>query len=154
MSLIHSDLPHITSIKYFTDAASKYKNFKAIINLAFYFHNHKLTAEHNFSATSHGESPGDGIGGTIMKDAYASVGDTIDNQLITTNKLYYWAKNSIKGVTSLESQYFSTSTMDGTRYYHCFIPKSNGCLIMKPILTDCHYDKHEFFNLDLQNDYS
>ena len=25
---------------------------------------------------------------------------------------------------------------------------------MKHISTDCHYDKHELLNLDLQNDYS
>ena len=37
-SLICNNLPHITSIKYFIDgAASQYKNFKALINLAFHF---------------------------------------------------------------------------------------------------------------------
>ena len=44
------------------------------------------------------------------------------------------------------------ATVDGTRSYHCFIQQSNGFLIIKRI--DCHYDKHEVFNLDLQNDYS
>ena len=172
LSLIRNNLPHITNIKYFTDGvASQYKNFKALINLAFHFHNHKLTAEHNFFATSHGKSPCDGIGGTIKREAAnASLRATIDNQIITPEDLYCWAQNNIKGVTlfyvpsieiieherkfSLESRYSSASTVDGTRSYHCFIPQSNGCLIMKRISTDCHYDKHEFFNLDLQNDYS
>ena len=54
----------------------------------------------------------------------------------------------------LESQYSSASTVDGTRSYRCFIPQSNGCLILKRISIDCYYGKHEFFNLDLQNDYS
>ena len=55
-SLIRNNLPHITNIKYFTDgAALQYKNFKALINLAFRFHNHKLTAEYNFFATLHGK---------------------------------------------------------------------------------------------------
>ena len=59
----------MTNIKYFTDgAASQYKNFKTLINLAFHFHDHKLTAEHNFFATSHGKSPSDGIGGTIKRE--------------------------------------------------------------------------------------
>ena len=49
LSLTWNDLPHITSIKYFTDgAASQYINFKALINLAFHFHDHQLTAKHNF----------------------------------------------------------------------------------------------------------
>ena len=28
---------------------------------------------------------------------------------------------------ALELQYSSTSTVDGTRSYHCFIPQGNGC---------------------------
>ena len=44
------------------------------------------------------------------------------------------------------------ATVDGTRSYQCFIQQSNGFLIIKRI--DCHYDKHEVFNLDLQNYYS
>ena len=100
-SLIHNDLPHLTSIKHFTDgAASQYKNFKALINLAFHFHVHKLTAEHNVFATSHGKSPCDGIGETIKREATnASLRATIDNQIITPKDLYCWAKNNIKGVT-------------------------------------------------------
>ena len=69
LSLIRNNLPHITNIKYFTDgAASQYKNVKALINLACHFHDHKLTAEHNFFATSHGKSLSDGIGGTIKRE--------------------------------------------------------------------------------------
>ena len=163
LSLIRNDLPHITRIKYFTDgAASQYKNFKALVNLAVRFHDHKLTAEHNFFPTSHGKSPCDGRGGTIRREAAnASLRATIDNQIITPEDLYYWAKNNIKGVTlfyvpsieiieherkfALESQYSSASAVDGTRSYHCFIPQSNGCLIMKCISVDCYHDKHEFF---------
>ena len=110
-------------------------------------------------------------GGTIKREAAnASLRATIDNQIITPEDLYCWAQNNIKGVTlfyvspteiikherkfALESGYSSVSTVDDTRSYHCFIPQSNGCLIMKRISTDCHNDKHEFFNLDLQNNYS
>ena len=101
LSLIRNNLPHITNIKYFTDgAASQYKNFKALINLAFHFHNHKMTAEHNFFATSHGKIPCDGIGGTIKREAAnASLRATIDNQIITPEDLYCWGQNNIKGVT-------------------------------------------------------
>ena len=136
MSLICNDLPHITSIKYFTDgAASEYKNFKELINLAFHLHNHKLTAEHNFFATSHRKSLCDGIGGTIKREAVnASLRATIDNQIITPEDLYCLAKNNIKGVIlfyvpsveiieherkfALELRYSSASTVDGTRSYH------------------------------------
>ena len=101
MNLICDNLLHITKIKYFTDgAASQYKNFKALINLAFHFHDHKLTAEHNFFATPHGKSPCDGIGETIKREAAnASLRATIDNQIITPEDLYCWAQNNIKGVT-------------------------------------------------------
>ena len=127
--------------------------------LAFTFYDHKLTAGYNFFPTSHVKSPFDGIGGTIRReDANASLRATIDNQIITPEDLYCWAKNNIKRVTlfyvpsieiieyerkfALESQYSSASTVDGTRPYHFFIPQSNGWLIMKCISIDCHYDKH------------
>ena len=172
LSLIRKDLPYITSIKYFTDgAASQYKNLKALFNLAFHFHDHKLTAEHNLFATSNVKSPCDGIGGTIKREAAnASLRATTDNQIITPEDLCCWAKNKIKRVTlfyvlsieiieherrfALESQYSSASAVDGTMSYHCFIPQKSGCLIMKRISVGCYYDKHEFFNLDLQNDCS
>ena len=82
LSLIRNDLPHTTSIKYFTDgAALQHKQFKALINLAFHFHDRKL--QQNIFAISHGKSPCDGIGGTIKKDAAkASLRAIIDNQII------------------------------------------------------------------------
>ena len=85
MSLIRNDLPHITSIKYFIDgAASQYKTFKALSNLAFHFHDHDLRAEHNFFATSHGKSSCDGLGGTTTREAAnASLRATISNQIVT-----------------------------------------------------------------------
>ena len=171
-SLIHNDLPHLTSIKHFTDgAASQYKNFKALNNLAFHFHVHKLTAENNFFATSYSKSLCNGIGGTIKTEATnASLRATMDNQIITPDDVYCRAKNNIKGITlfyvlsikiieherkfALESQYSSASTVDGTRSYKSFIPQSNGCLTMKCTSIDCHYGIHELFNLDLQNYYN
>ena len=67
-SLTRNNLAHITNIKYFTDeAASQQKNFKAIINLAFHFHGHKLTAEQNIFATLHGKSPCDGMVGLLRE---------------------------------------------------------------------------------------
>ena len=102
--------------------------------------------------------------------ANVSVRFTIGNQIITLEDLYCWTKNNIKGVTliyvpsieineherkfELKSQFSSVPIVDGTRSYHCFIPQSKGCLIMKCVYIDCHYDKHEFFCLDLQNGYS
>ena len=58
--------PRINRIKYFSDgAASQYKNFKFFINLMYHEHDFILTAEHHFSATSHGKTLYNGIGGTI-----------------------------------------------------------------------------------------
>ena len=101
LSLICNDLLHITSIKYFTDGAvSRCNYFKALIKLEFHFHDHKLTAEHNFFAKSNGKSPWDGTGGTVKREvANASLRATIDDQIITPEDLYCWAKNNIKGVT-------------------------------------------------------
>ena len=62
--------PRISRIKYFSDgAASKYENFKSLINLMYDEHDFNLKAEHHFFATSHGKSPCDGIGGTIKREA-------------------------------------------------------------------------------------
>ena len=93
LSLIYNNLTRITSIKYFTDGtASQYKSFKTLINLAFNFHDHKLTAEHNFCATYHGKSPYDGIGGTIKRAPNTNLRATIDIQIVTTEDLYWWVK--------------------------------------------------------------
>ena len=106
------------------------------------------------------------MSGTIKREAgNASLRTTIDNQIITPEYHYCWAKDkltlfhvlSIEIVEhemkfALESQYSSASTVDGTRSYNCFISQSSRYLILKRISIDCHYDK--FFNLHLQNDYS
>ena len=92
LSLICNNLTRITSIKYFTDGtASQYKSFKTLISVAFNFHDHKLTAEHNFCAT-YGKSPYDGIGGTIKRAPNTNLRATIDIQIVTTEDLYWWAK--------------------------------------------------------------
>ena len=92
LSLICNNLTCITSIKYFTDGtASQYKSFKTLISVAFNFHDHKLTAEHNFCAT-YGKSPYDGIGGTIKRAPNTNLRATIDIQIVTTEDLYWWAK--------------------------------------------------------------
>ena len=92
LSLICNNLTRITSIKYFTDGtASQCKSFKTLISVAFNFHDHKLTAEHNFCAT-YGKSPYDGIGGTIKRAPNTNLRATIDIQIVTTEDLYWWAK--------------------------------------------------------------
>lgn len=75
------------------------KNYKAFINLAFHFNDHKLKAEHRFFATSHGKSPSDRIGGTIKREASnTSLGATLHNQVTTPEDLYNCSKENIKGV--------------------------------------------------------
>lgn len=46
-----------------------FKNFEALIFLAFVFYDHKLIAQHNSFALSHGKITYDGIGGTFYRVA-------------------------------------------------------------------------------------
>ncbi|KAG1653475.1 hypothetical protein GQR58_025548 [Nymphon striatum] len=160
---IRLDLPHIKLVKYFSDgAASQYKNYKALINLTYHEKDHKLKAEHNFFATSHGKSPCDGIGRTIKREAAnASLRATVNNQILTPKDLYNWAITNIKGVKSiyinseeiiahvnlfqLETGYSMAKTVPGTRSHHCFIPQEDNLTIhMKRIWIDQHFTKYRF----------
>ena len=86
--------PRINRIKYFSDGgASKYKNFKSLINLMYHEHDFNLKAENHFFATSHGKSPCDGIGGTIKREAAnSSLRTVVTNQILTPEQLFLWAR--------------------------------------------------------------
>ena len=60
--------PFVKKVVYFSDGAvSQYKNYKAFINLCFHQQDHKLKAESQFLATSHGKRLCDGVGGTVKR---------------------------------------------------------------------------------------
>jgi len=48
---------------------SQYKNYKNFSNLCYHEQDFGIKVEWNFFATSHGKSAGDGIGGTVNREA-------------------------------------------------------------------------------------
>ena len=66
------------------------------------YHEHDfiLTAEHHFSATSHGKTLYNGIGGTIKWEvANASLRAAVTNQILTPEHLFLWAIENLNDVT-------------------------------------------------------
>ena len=84
-------------IFYFSDgAASQYKNRKNFINLCHHSTDFSVDAEWHFSATSHGKSACDGVGGTVKRlAARASLQRPIDQQILTPCQLFEWARENI-----------------------------------------------------------
>ena len=62
------DLPTVDKIFYFSDScAEQYKNCKNFANLCHHQQDFNIYAEWIFSATSHGKSPCNGVGGLNVK---------------------------------------------------------------------------------------
>ena len=67
-NFILETLPQIKHIEYWSDGcAGQYKNFKNLMNLCNHVNDFRFHAIWSFFATSHGKSPCDGIGGTVMR---------------------------------------------------------------------------------------
>ena len=129
-----------TKMVYFSDgAASQYKNRKNFINLCNHESDFGIQAEWHFSATSHGKSACDGVGGTVKRlAARASLQRPYDEQIITPFHLFEWAAANIPGIvfrycsyqqyeetkSSLELRFQNARTIPGTRKLHSFIPVS------------------------------
>ena len=133
-----------TKIIYFSDgAASQYKNRKNFLNLCHHKADFGIEAEWHFSATSHGKSACDGLGGTVKRlAARASLHRPYEHQIMTPFQLYQWAIENIPGVhfcncsteeyerqkIFLQTRFEQTRTIPGTRKLHCFIPISKDTL--------------------------
>ena len=143
-NFIKMNLPHIKLIKYFSDGcAGQYKNYKNFLNLCHHKEDFGIDAEWSFFATSHGKSPCDGIGGTVKRlTSSASLKRTINDQILTVEKMFTFCKDSIKAILfiliakeqvdeirrNLTDRFKTGKTVPGTRSYHHFIPVSKSKL--------------------------
>ena len=87
ITFLKSALPFtdIKKITYFSDgAASHYNNQKNFVNLCSHEADFRIKAEWHFSATSHGKSACDGVGGTVKRlAARASLQKPYDQQIMS-----------------------------------------------------------------------
>ena len=94
--------PTVNKLLYFTDgAASQYKNYKNLANLACHLDDFGLSAEWHFFATSHGKGPCDGIGGTIKRLARRKSLQCVNNSkedIQTPQALFEFAANNIQNI--------------------------------------------------------
>lgn len=149
ITFLKSALP-ITDIKkitYFSDgAASQYKNRKNFVNLCSHEADFGIKAEWHFSATSHGKSACDGVGGTVKRlAARASLQKPYDQQIMNPTQLYQWAKENIPATVfrycsteeyeavkqELKNCFQNSRTIPGTRRLHAFIPLSRHLVAVK-----------------------
>ena len=111
-----------------------------------------LNAQWNFFPTSHGNSPCDGIGGTIKRNAAKeSLTRPFDNQILTVNDLYDFCKTKllsieffvidIKEINELrETEMCKLQTIPGTRGYHQFTPINESIVGCKFVSSEKNYD--------------
>ena len=95
----------LSKVHYFSDGcAGQYKNCKNSLNLC--LHNSDLElgvkCEWNVFATSHGKSTCDGAGKTVKQlVTRASLQRPISNQILTSNKMFEFCVEKIKGIDFL-----------------------------------------------------
>ena len=128
-------------IMYMSDGcAAKYKNCKNFSNLCYHFEDFGVKAEWYFFAKSHGNSAGDGAGGTLKRlVTKASLQRPYENQILTAYQLYNYAVTEIKGMhfgfatvdehdqdsKLLEAWLKMSRTIPGTQKLHSFIQSTN-----------------------------
>lgn len=128
----------ITKIIYFSDgAASQYKNRFNFGNLAKHEEDFGVPASWQFSATSHGKGPSDGLGGTIKRSAYRS---SLQGNLIMTPRQFFdyavkhhptiefvftTTEEHLLHSKQLQSRFDICLQLKGTQSYHSFEPKDN-----------------------------
>jgi len=93
-------MKNLKKIIYMIDGAKQhFKNRYQIANLIHHEEDFGIKAEWHYSATAHGKSAYDGIGGTCKREAYrASLIAKPDNALLTAGTLYKWAKSNFKKI--------------------------------------------------------
>lgn len=127
-----------TKVIYFSDGcAAQYKNRKNFINVCHHIDDFGMPAEWNFFATSHGKGPCDGVGGTVKRlAARASLQRPLNNQIMTPQQLFEFAKSSIASISfyyatveeyeieacNLKTRFDLARTIAGTHKIHCIRP--------------------------------
>ena len=152
VKLLNKTIPTITKFEYFSDGcAAQYKNFKNMLNLCRHKIDFGIEATWTFFATSHGQSPCDGIGGTVKRqNARASLQRPHSEQMLDVSSMLSLCKSIISGITfihilkermeevraQLKERFASGHTIPGTREYHIFTPVSTTVIAFKRCAED------------------
>ena len=129
-------------LHYVSDGCSaQYKCFKNFVNLCHHKEDFGLAADWSFSASGHGKSACDGVGGTVKRlVARESLKRTdLEEQILTPSGFFEYARGKIDGITfrfiskiemqlareALIPRYTLASTVPGTRRYHFFEPQED-----------------------------
>ena len=113
-------------------------NKKNFLNLTFYEEDFGIPAKWSFSATSYGKGPWDSLAGCVKREAVLeSLRRPSDNQILTTNDFYEFAKSKFceihidfiptnyieeDGESLLKDRFILAKTIKGTLGFHSFTP--------------------------------
>ena len=114
----------VNRIKYFSDGAPwQYKNKKIFINLSHHFIDFGVAGEWHFHAAGHGKGACDSVGGILKRISRRScLQSGIENEILTTQKLYEWAVENLKNFnvfSCLRSDYESADEFLKIRFAKC-----------------------------------
>ena len=164
ITILKSKLRNITKITNYSDGcAEQFKNYKIMMNQCFHYSDFGIDSEWIFFATSHGESPCDGIGGIVKRLVKKeSLHRSISNQIVNVSRFMDYCTSSITGIhffeicsASLEAtraqmskRFQLGSTIPGTRSFHHFTPLATNQIGCRFISLDSRFDsKHTFANV-------
>lgn len=157
---LQSRFQTVKKIYFFSDgAASQYKNRKNFFNICELQFTQNIIIEWHFSATYHGKSPCDGIGGTIKRMATrASLQRVYTRHILNAKSLYEFLVATGTSIVpvfctteehdlmkeQLKNKYDNVRTIKGTQSFHCFIPQSLDTILTKKTSTS---EKSQIFRL-------
>lgn len=145
---IKKKLKFIRHVIYMTDGAKQhFKNRFQIANLRQHQADFGLSAEWHYTATAHGKSSYDGIGGAFKREAYrASLLAKPTDAILTFDKLKSWARSHFKSIViydfnltyhaqmqrKLNKRFGEAPAMNGILTHHAFT-WVQGNLVMKSV---------------------
>ena len=154
-------LPNVTKIYYISDGCGgQYKNFKNFLNLCSHKEDFSIEAECIFSATGHGKSLCDGIGGAVERHAAKrSLQRPLDNQIPDYRAVLEVCQEEMKSIIffgidkedmvevreKMEKRFRDGKTVPSTKSSHQFIPQSASQIGQKLCSEDDSFvDIHDF----------
>ena len=118
ISFLRTKFSSVKKIMYFSDGApQQYKNFKNVINLAYYRKDFDIDAEWHFNATFHGKGPCDGLGATVKRAAIRASLQSVSNQDILSAQDLYNCLKSTSRLPNVEFEFCSEKTHNGNKKF-------------------------------------
>ena len=122
-----------------------FKNKFNFSNLSKFKSDYGIDIEWHFWASCHGKNAGNGVGGTVKREAKRA--SLEGHEILKAQQLYEWGREKLKGINfifvseaevarrrdELVERFSLAATIKGTHLFHAFVPVSDGVLRVSKI---------------------